>query len=64
MATTAEAVDRAPARRRATRNRKGSGMTGPSENEVRLALKAAVDFSIDLRNQDPDRSWENGYVDV
>ena len=31
---------------------------------VLLALKAAVDFEIDLRNRDPDRSWENGYVDV
>ena len=31
---------------------------------VLLALKAAVDFSIDLRNQDPDRNWESGYVDV
>ncbi len=31
---------------------------------VLLTLKAAVDFSIDLRNKDPERSWENGYVDV
>ena len=31
---------------------------------VLLSLKAAVDFSIDLRNQDPHRSWEMGYVDV
>lgn len=31
---------------------------------VLLALKAAVDFSVDLRNDDPERSWENGYVDV
>ena len=31
---------------------------------VLLALKAAVDFSIDLRNHDPDRTWDRGYVDV
>lgn len=31
---------------------------------VLLTLKAAVDFSIDLRNRDPQRSWEQGYVDV
>lgn len=31
---------------------------------VLLALKVAVDFSIDLRNKDPNRSWEKGYVDV
>ncbi len=31
---------------------------------VLLALKAAVDFSIDLRNNDPKRSWAEGYVDV
>lgn len=31
---------------------------------VLLSLKAAVDFSIDLRNPDPDKNWEKGYVDV
>lgn len=29
-----------------------------------LNLKAAVDHGIDLRNQDPERTWERGYVDV
>lgn len=29
-----------------------------------LALKAAVDFAIDLRSHDPGRTWEHGYVDV
>jgi uncharacterized protein YndB with AHSA1/START domain len=31
---------------------------------VLLALKAAVDFGIDLRNKDGQRSWHRGYVDV
>lgn len=31
---------------------------------VLLALKGAVDFSIDLRNHDPNRTWEKGFVDV
>lgn len=31
---------------------------------VLLSLKAAVDFSVDLRNHDPNRSWDHGYVDV
>lgn len=31
---------------------------------VLLSLKAAVDFSIDLRNNDPGRTWEHGFVDV
>ena len=31
---------------------------------VLLSLKAAVDFAIDLRNRDPQRTWEQGYVDV
>ena len=31
---------------------------------VLMALKAAVDFGIDLRNHDPGRTWEHGYVDV
>lgn len=30
---------------------------------VLLALKAAVDHGIDLRNHDPDRTWAQGYVD-
>jgi uncharacterized protein YndB with AHSA1/START domain len=30
---------------------------------VLLALKAAVDFDIDLRNHDPERTWSQGYVD-
>ena len=30
---------------------------------VLMALKAAVAFGIDLRNHDPARSWEQGFVD-
>lgn len=30
---------------------------------VLLALKAAVDFGVDLRNHDPAREWDNGYAD-
>lgn len=30
---------------------------------VLLALKAAVDFGVDLRNHDPARTWDDGYVD-
>ena len=30
---------------------------------VLLALKAVVDFSADLRNHDPQRTWSQGYVD-
>lgn len=30
---------------------------------VLLALKARVDFGVDLRNHDPARSWSTGYVD-
>jgi uncharacterized protein YndB with AHSA1/START domain len=30
---------------------------------VLLALKAAVDHGIDLRNHDPARTWDQGYVD-
>jgi predicted nucleic acid-binding Zn ribbon protein len=30
---------------------------------VLMALKAAVDFSVDLRNHDPDRTWDHGYVE-
>jgi uncharacterized protein YndB with AHSA1/START domain len=31
---------------------------------VLLALKAAADFGIDLRNDDRAKRWEDGYVDV
>jgi len=31
---------------------------------VLLALKAAADFGVDLRNHDPARRWEHGFVDV
>lgn len=30
---------------------------------VLLALKAAVDSGVDLRNHDPQRSWEQGYAE-
>lgn len=30
---------------------------------VLLALKAAADFSVDLRNHDPARAWDAGFVD-
>lgn len=30
---------------------------------VLLALKAAVDFGVDLRNHDPGRTWGAGFVD-
>ncbi len=30
---------------------------------VLLPLKAAVDFGVDLRNHDPKRTWDQGYVD-
>jgi len=30
---------------------------------VLLALKAAVDFNVDLRNHDADRTWDRGFVD-
>jgi uncharacterized protein YndB with AHSA1/START domain len=30
---------------------------------VLLALKAAADFGVDLRNHDPARTWEAGFVD-
>lgn len=31
---------------------------------VLFALKGAADFGVDLRNADPARRWEQGYVDV
>ena len=45
------------------------GAPQPVENyagwvSVLLACKAAVDFGIDLRNHDPGRSWDQGFVDV
>lgn len=30
---------------------------------VLMALKAAVDFGVDLRNHDPQRSWDQGYAE-
>lgn len=30
---------------------------------VLMALKAAVDFGVDLRAHDPDRHWESGYAE-
>jgi hypothetical protein len=30
---------------------------------VLLALKAAADFSVDLRNHEPLRTWDDGFVD-
>lgn len=30
---------------------------------VLLALKAAVDFGVDLRSHDPRRTWDQGYAD-
>jgi len=30
---------------------------------VLMAMKAAVDHGVDLRNHDPSRSWSNGYAD-
>jgi uncharacterized protein YndB with AHSA1/START domain len=30
---------------------------------VLMALKAATDFGVDLRNHDPERTWDHGFVD-
>lgn len=30
---------------------------------VLMSLKAATDFGIDLRNHDPDRTWDRGFLD-
>lgn len=30
---------------------------------VLLAMKAAVDFGVDLRNHNPERAWKDGYAD-
>lgn len=45
------------------------GAPDPVENNagwvsVLLACKASVDFGVDLRSHDPDRSWDEGFVDV
>jgi len=47
-----------------------SGVPGEDRPEViagwvsvLLALKAAVDFGVDLRNHDPARTWDQGYAD-
>jgi uncharacterized protein YndB with AHSA1/START domain len=46
------------------------GVPSPDRTEViagwvsvLLALKAAVDFGVDLRAHDPDRHWDTGYVE-
>jgi uncharacterized protein YndB with AHSA1/START domain len=47
-----------------------TGVPAADRNEVMagwvsvlMALKAAVDFGVDLRNHDPRRQWDNGYAD-
>ena len=45
-----------------------TGASEPEENRpgwvsVLLALKAACDHGVDLRNHDPARTWDEGYVD-
>jgi uncharacterized protein YndB with AHSA1/START domain len=30
---------------------------------VLMALKASVDFNVDLRNHDPQRTWDDGYAE-
>jgi uncharacterized protein YndB with AHSA1/START domain len=30
---------------------------------VLMSMKAAVDFGVDLRNHDPERTWDQGFVD-
>lgn len=30
---------------------------------VLMNLKAAVDFGVDLRTHDPERNWDNGYIE-
>ena len=51
---------------------RGTDLTLVSEGEpevlagwvsVLLALKAACDFGVDLRNHDPQRTWWQGYCD-
>ncbi|HSR68702.1 MAG TPA: hypothetical protein VLU25_12255 [Acidobacteriota bacterium] len=31
--------------------------------EWRILLKSCADFDIDLRNHDPSRGWDQGFVD-
>lgn len=38
-------------------------MIQPGWISVLLALKAAVDFGIDLRNHDPEKGWHAGFID-
>ena len=35
----------------------------PGWVSVLMAMKAAVDFDVDIRNHNIDRCWENGYLD-
>jgi len=35
----------------------------PGWVSVLMAMKAAVDFGVDLRNHDPKRSWQQGFAD-
>jgi hypothetical protein len=35
----------------------------PGWISVLLALKAALDFDVDIRNHDPGRTWNQGFVD-
>lgn len=35
----------------------------PGWISVLMAMKAAVDFGVDLRNHDPKRCWNTGYAD-
>ena len=35
----------------------------PGWVSVLMALKAAADFHVDLRNHDPSRTWDQGYAD-
>jgi uncharacterized protein YndB with AHSA1/START domain len=37
--------------------------TRPGWISVLLALKVAADFGVDLRNHDPTRTWDQGFVD-
>lgn len=51
-----------------TLRERGVPATARAENlagwvSVLLALKAAADFGVDLRNHDVDRTWDHGYVD-
>lgn len=48
-----------------------TGLRTPEDREenragwvsVLLALKAAVDFRLDIRSHDPSRTWDQGFVD-